>query len=55
MKWKGRERSCRGAAFLAAWQAAAIGLPEQLHAVLGKITNGTLAAVRSETDCEESL
>lgn len=32
-----------------------LGLPEQLHTVLGKTTNGMLAVVRSKTDCEQSL
>lgn len=27
-----------------------MGLPEQLHTVLGEITNGMVAAVSSETD-----
>jgi len=32
-----------------------MGLPEQLHAVLVEITNGTVAVVPSETDCEDLL
>lgn len=40
-------------AVLVARQAATAGLPEQSHAVLAEITNGTVGVVPSETGCED--